>query len=129
MTDIATPTVHPSALLEIVQAAIEETLSRFWEKVARDEAGCWRWTGSHKPNGYGEFRVTRTNRVYAHRWAFLIAHGPIPAGYDVCHTCDVRDCVNPDHLFAGTRSENMIDASLKGRIVNHLGPAPKRMTA
>lgn len=67
------------------------------------------------------------DKVYAHRYAYELVNGPIPDGIDVCHRCDNRGCVRFDHLFAGTRSDNMRDASSKGRIVNHLGPCPARI--
>lgn len=75
--------------------------------------GCWLWNGATK-NGYGYttlFGVT----MNAHRAAYLIAVGPIPNGLDVCHRCDVRLCIRPDHLFTGTRKENMEDCVSKGR--------------
>lgn len=95
----------------------ESTLAaRFWEKVDRAE-GCWLWTGA-KSSGYG--KIQRGQRgagyVWAHRVAWELTVGPIPDGLQVLHACDNPPCVNPAHLFLGTRSDNMRDAASKGRL-------------
>lgn len=96
-----------------------EDVARFWGKV-RKSHGCWEWTASRFGSGrYGQFTyTTRTGQVhaYAHRFAWEIANGPIPAKHYICHTCDNPLCVRPDHLFAGTQFDNMRDASRKGRL-------------
>ncbi len=88
--------------------------SRFWAKV-RKGPGCWEWTAS-KANGYGVFCVTRTQKVGAHRVAWSLANGRPLGDLHACHHCDNRGCVRPDHLFPGTRSDNMRDCVTKGRL-------------
>lgn len=74
--------------------------------------------GAIKSNGYGDFSL-RGRVVGAHRAAYELMVGKIPMGAQICHTCDVRCCVNPDHLFVGTRFDNMRDAAKKGRLGHH----------
>lgn len=78
------------------------------------ESGCWLWLGAEKGNGYGNVRRGSEN-LTASRMSYIKVHGEIPGGMDVCHKCDTRLCINPDHLFLGTRTDNMRDASRKGR--------------
>jgi hypothetical protein len=73
---------------------------------------------STMPNGYVQYTLMIDGvwvKVYAHRLAWEKANGPIPAGMYVCHTCDVPACVNVEHLFLGTQSDNMKDMAAKGR--------------
>lgn len=79
-------------------------------------SGCWLWDGDLSNGGYGRFWING-KRYRAHRYALQCHLGrPIPDGMNVCHRCDLPSCVNPEHLFIGTQSENMLDAVNKGRL-------------
>ena len=75
-------------------------------------SGCWIWQAATHQQGYGH--VSYGSRIWlAHRLAWIGHHGPIPAGKILCHRCDERRCVNPDHLFLGTWRLNMADLKAK----------------
>jgi hypothetical protein len=79
-----------------------------------DENGCILWDGFIGHNGYGQSSF-RGKGCRLHRKVYEITKGPIPAGHDVCHSCDVRRCINPKHLWTGTRKDNLVDCLKKGR--------------
>lgn len=101
----------------------EATEARFWSKVSKSE-GCWEWTAALR-SGYGVFYADgRLHR--AHRVSWEIANGPIAEGLLVCHRCDNRRCVRPDHLFLGTSTDNNRDMTEKGRHGTAHKPTCKR---
>lgn len=90
---------------------------RFWNKV-RITDGCWEWTASLGSTGYGQIGI-RNRPIGAHRVSYEIHYGPIPEGMCVLHHCDNRLCVRPDHLFLGTRADNIRDMDRKNRGVRN----------
>lgn len=97
-------------------------IDRFLEKIERiTESGCWIWTGSLNCANYGQFHdndchlSAQRGQVLAHRWALNHFNGPIAKDAHVCHRCDVTECVNPDHLYAGSHQQNMADLWTRGR--------------
>lgn len=89
------------------------TADDFWLNVQKGD-GCWIWTGARLKAGYGRIRWQRKQSL-AHRVAWVVVNGEIGDGLCVLHRCDNPPCVRPEHLFLGTKTENIADRHLKGR--------------
>jgi hypothetical protein len=90
---------------------------RFWRKVFRGD-GCWYWTAGANEQGYGLFNRSPAkagNCWLAHRYSYELHYGPFDERLCVLHDCDTPNCVRPDHLFLGTRTDNAEDKVSKGR--------------
>jgi Pyruvate/2-oxoacid:ferredoxin oxidoreductase delta subunit len=70
--------------------------------------GCWFWLGNHSPAGYAMFTAKKGRISGAHRYSYEIHKGPIPVGLEVDHICNMKGCVNPDHLQALTSRQNQM---------------------
>jgi len=110
-----------------------DPLDRFWIKVNKNsgtfganglfETECWEWTASLTAKGYGRFWPIGRRGYHAHRYSWIIHFGKIDDEVNVCHKCDNRKCIRPDHLFIGTQIENIKDMDLKGRRQPARGPS------
>ena len=100
----------------------QHEIDRFWSKVAKTENTefCWIWGASTLRCGYGRIKLQRLFFL-AHRVSWQLSNEPIEGSLIVCHKCDVRQCVNPSHLFLGTQAENVRDMEFKGRAIHPTG--------
>lgn len=116
---------------------------RFWIRVntsicigshcgcSQNMGHCWPWTGCLNANGYGIVNIlfpgAKRRTHLTHRVAYRLAYGPFAVELEVCHACDMTSCCRPDHLWLGTRTENMRDASSKQHIRNGFSPVKPRV--
>ena len=99
---------------------LKTLLERFQDKyIPEPMSGCWLWISLVDGKGYGYLRNRivdgRRKVLKAHRVSWTLHNGEIPAGFQVCHKCDIPGCVNPRHLFIGTNSDNQLDSVSKQR--------------
>lgn len=87
---------------------------RFWNKVDKSDGDCWNWTASKVNGGYGTISVKEKLQL-SHRVSWVVHFDEISDGLCVLHKCDNPPCVNPAHLFLGTRGDNNRDRAKKGR--------------
>jgi hypothetical protein len=100
----------------------DKAIARFWSRVERRGANeCWPFQTHINGSGYGTISLDGRH-LGAHVASFILHYGELPPGHYCCHTCDNRRCCNPDHLFAGTQSANILDCTKKGRNGAHLHP-------
>lgn len=91
----------------------KEAVLKFLLKIEKTSSGCWEWNKAlNFPNGYGVFYVDKKN-ILAHRASWMLFRGEI-GNLFVCHKCDNKRCVNPEHLFLGTIFDNKLDEVSKG---------------
>lgn len=102
----------------------ERDAFRFWSNVHPKDSGCWEWQGERLAKGHGRFTMRHTNqvRVVASRYVYELVIGHVPKGLCALHKCDNPPCVNPAHIFLGTKRDNFDDAVAKGRITLHNKP-------
>lgn len=96
-------------------------ICRFMSFVKKNDSGCWIWQGAKGRRGYGKFSIIGNPHGVASRISYELFKGSIEDNKYVCHTCDIPSCVNPDHLWAGTHVENMMDMVDKDRQYTKLG--------
>lgn len=94
-------------------------VERFWSNVVKKADGCWVY--ADRSDAYGQLFDDAGRKWTAHRFSYTIKHGPIADGLVVRHKCDVRGCVNPEHLCLGTIQENVRDMVERGRAARNTG--------
>lgn len=99
---------------------IPELKAKLLNNVITDSNGCWIWQRSKNLDGYGSCTINGMGGMLfgTHRLAYLLFNGEIPKNQVVCHHCDNPSCINPQHLFLGSRQLNALDMRAKNRHPN-----------
>jgi hypothetical protein len=108
------------------RGTLQERFERYY--TPEPNSGCWLWLGGALRGGYGQMHSKDIRLRRAHVASFFIHYGWVPENLDIRHSCDVRSCVNPDHLTWGTRKENMEDARVRGRLMHGSGHYATKLT-
>lgn len=116
-----TPTTIPQRVLDRVRARIAS--------LVPDERGCLHWPSAFRYGVVGWREGGARRQEAAHRVAYMLAHGPVPPGLDVRHSCDRPSCVRADHLSIGTREQNMADCIERGRTQRGAAHHAAKLTA
>jgi len=100
----------------------QKDIKRFWSKISfpTNENDCWILNTSVDKDGYSWFHLNH-KMIKGHIFNYVIHFGQVPENMCVCHSCDVRNCVNPKHLFIATHQDNISDRVKKGRTHKHIG--------
>ena len=107
----------PGCAREDRKETLEKSWKKFWSFVDKGPhpKGCWLWTSYRNEKGYGLIHFVGKKNLRAHRLLYEHVNGPLDPDVFCLHKCDVRHCVNPDHMFLGSYEENMADCMAKGR--------------
>lgn len=102
----ALPSAGEASIMKCSPFTLKDLPERFIRKIVVED-GCWVWTGARNPKGYGSVSAGKNASALAHRVTYTMAHGSIPDGLQLDHTCLNTSCVNPAHLEPVTNAENM----------------------
>lgn len=122
------PAIGANLIALMTDEARAKLEARFWRRTEENpETGCVETTYAPNTGGYGQFTISSAVNVETHRVAYVLAHGPIPAGLKVLHSCHNPLCVSRAHLRLGTHNENMREMVEAGRKPRGPGSNPRKL--